>query len=180
VGCPQISSVNRKSAKSAIFALGHQRNFRICYLRINHYKFTDFCDLRTGTPKKFADLQLRNENLRICALRTNKNICMHTFIEYLLNCRYSQRALYLRSTEMRWFGERRGGRYDNLIHTRFLAPKDCSKIPSLFVQPPLYETYTPEHNTPVCTSVQFSIRPLLPEILTPDCPLFAVRRVQLW
>jgi len=34
-----------------------------------------FCgNLRTGTPKKFADLRLRNEpkNLRICDLRTSE------------------------------------------------------------------------------------------------------------
>jgi hypothetical protein len=34
------------------------------------------CDLRTGTPKKFADLRLRNElkNLRICDLRNKKQV----------------------------------------------------------------------------------------------------------
>ncbi len=39
------------------------------------------CDLRTGTPQKFADLQFRNEptNLRIYDLRTNKEICVYTF-----------------------------------------------------------------------------------------------------
>jgi hypothetical protein len=31
---------------------------RLCGLRINHYKFAD---LRTGPPKKFTDLGLRNE-----------------------------------------------------------------------------------------------------------------------
>jgi hypothetical protein len=51
------------------------RNLRICDLRINHKKLR-VCDLRTNTPKKFADLRLRNEpkNLRNGDLRTLKMI----------------------------------------------------------------------------------------------------------
>jgi hypothetical protein len=46
---------------------------QIHILRINH-KNLQLCDLRTGTPKKIADLRLRNEpkNLRICDLWTFK------------------------------------------------------------------------------------------------------------
>jgi hypothetical protein len=42
------------------------------------------CDFRTGEPLKFADLRLRNEskNLRIFDLRTNKNRCVPTFVNY--------------------------------------------------------------------------------------------------
>jgi hypothetical protein len=48
----------------AICGLGYQGNLWI-YL---------ICDLRTGTPKKFADLRLRNvpKNLRICDPRKTK------------------------------------------------------------------------------------------------------------
>jgi hypothetical protein len=47
------------------------RNLRICDLRINHQNLR-VCDLRSNTPKKFADLRLRNEpkNLRSGDLRT--------------------------------------------------------------------------------------------------------------
>jgi hypothetical protein len=46
-------------------------------LRI-HYENLRICDLRTGTPKKFADLQSRNEpkNLRIC--RFFEKVCLPT------------------------------------------------------------------------------------------------------
>jgi hypothetical protein len=50
----------------------HLRTFRKCdTLRI--------CNLRTGIPKKFADLGLQNEskNLRICDLQTQK-VCLPT------------------------------------------------------------------------------------------------------
>ncbi len=36
----------------------------------------EICDLRTGTPQKFADLRLRNEPK---ILRTNKKICDSSF-----------------------------------------------------------------------------------------------------
>jgi hypothetical protein len=38
------------------------------------------CDLRTGTPQEFEDLQLRNQpkNLLICDLRTLKKVCLPT------------------------------------------------------------------------------------------------------
>jgi hypothetical protein len=43
------------------------RNLQFCDLQKNHTNLR-ICDLRTGTPKKLADLRLRNEpkNLRIC------------------------------------------------------------------------------------------------------------------
>ncbi len=52
--------------------------FAICGLIITN---SHICDLRTGTPQKFADLRLPNElqNLRICGLRTNSKICVPTF-----------------------------------------------------------------------------------------------------
>ncbi len=53
------------------------KNLRICDLRItcNHENFR-ICDLRTATPKKFPDLQQRNEpqKLRTCELQ--KKICL--------------------------------------------------------------------------------------------------------
>jgi hypothetical protein len=61
----------------SICGLGHQGNLRICGLIVTNLRI---CDLRTGTPKKFADLRLQNEpkNLRICNLRTNrKNLLAH-------------------------------------------------------------------------------------------------------
>jgi hypothetical protein len=51
--------------------------FAICGLIITILRI---CDLRIGSPQKFADLRLRNEpkNLRISDLRTNKKICVPT------------------------------------------------------------------------------------------------------
>ncbi len=58
---------------------GTQMKFAICGLLITSLRIWD---LRTGAPQKFADLQLRNEpkNLWICSLRTNKKICVPTFV----------------------------------------------------------------------------------------------------
>jgi hypothetical protein len=55
----------------AIFC-GH---LRICDLLINH-KNLRMCDLRTGTPKRCADLRKRNEpkNLRICDMQISKSL----------------------------------------------------------------------------------------------------------
>ncbi len=55
----------------AICGLGHKGNLWLCELIITNLWI---CYFRTGTPKKFADLWLRNEpkNLRICDLRTKK------------------------------------------------------------------------------------------------------------
>jgi hypothetical protein len=63
-----------------ICGLGPHENLWICDLRINHYKFMD---LRAGTPKKFADLRLRNDpiNVQICDLRTNTKISVPTYAE---------------------------------------------------------------------------------------------------
>ncbi len=82
-------------ANFLICGLGNRRILRICDLRINHYKFADLrfadwntmeicgsaicgliitnlriCDVRTGTPQKFADLRLysKHKNLGICGL----------------------------------------------------------------------------------------------------------------
>jgi hypothetical protein len=45
--------------------------FKICGLIITNLRT---CNLRTGTPQKFADLRLQNEckNLQICDLQTSK------------------------------------------------------------------------------------------------------------
>jgi hypothetical protein len=69
---------NKKSSKKTTFSTVLRqscrifcRNLRICNDRIINIKLR-ICDLRTGIPKKFADLRLRNEpkNLRICDLQT--------------------------------------------------------------------------------------------------------------
>jgi hypothetical protein len=62
---PQIHTFSPHICKVRYFA-------EIC-LRFSD-KSIKFADLRTGTPKKFADLRLRNEpeNLRICDFRTFK------------------------------------------------------------------------------------------------------------
>jgi hypothetical protein len=54
---------------SALFC----RNLQICDLWINHKNLL-ICDFWTNSPRKFADMRLRNErkNLRICNLRTLK------------------------------------------------------------------------------------------------------------
>jgi hypothetical protein len=58
--------------------LGISRLARICNLRVNK----KCVDLRTGTPKKFADLRKRNEpkNLLICDLWIKKKICVSIFV----------------------------------------------------------------------------------------------------
>ncbi len=63
----------------ATCGLGHQG--KICGLIVKNLRI---CYLRTGTPQKVADLQLRNEpkNLPICDLRTNKkNLRAHLCLE---------------------------------------------------------------------------------------------------
>jgi hypothetical protein len=56
----------------------------ICDLRINLKKFW-IRDVRTGTPKEFAVLRLRNapKNLQVCDLRTSKKFaCPHLVLRY--------------------------------------------------------------------------------------------------
>jgi hypothetical protein len=123
VGSPQISSTNRKFAnlRTYIFNIAFcclkytksirgkpmriwirntaffLANLQICDLRTGTpRKFADlrfdeypskFSDLRTGTPQQLADFRLRNEpkNLRICDLRAIKKISMPTFDKNPLN-----------------------------------------------------------------------------------------------
>jgi hypothetical protein len=65
---------------SALF----RRNLQICDLWINHKNLL-ICDFWTNSPRKFADMRLRNErkNLRICNLRTLKiSLLVHLWKKY--------------------------------------------------------------------------------------------------
>jgi hypothetical protein len=67
--------------------LGHQGSLRICGLIITNFLI---CDLRTGTPQKFADMRLRNKPkyLRIYDFRTSKQcpILVNTNIQLYFIC----------------------------------------------------------------------------------------------
>ncbi len=75
VGCPQISSANRKSADLLTLIIckisGLYANETLCGLK----NFLSFAE----TPEKFPNLRQRNapKNLRICDLRTRKKLLAH-------------------------------------------------------------------------------------------------------
>jgi hypothetical protein len=65
--------------------LGHQGSLRTCGLIITNFLI---CDLRTGTPQKFADMRLRNKYLRIYDFRTSKQcpLLVNTNIQLYFIC----------------------------------------------------------------------------------------------
>jgi hypothetical protein len=76
--------------------------FAICGLKITNLRI---CDFRTGTPQKFADLQLRNEpkNLRICDLWTKRKKFAFPPLNYYIWRKSLEAGLYLCIDEQLYF-----------------------------------------------------------------------------